>query len=246
MKFTYLGYERLISIIKENGYRVSDYEDERNDRIVVLRHDVDYCLSKSLPLAEIENRLGIRSTYFLMLTNDFYNVFSKRNSTVIRKLILYGHDVGLHFDEMRYPDYLGDVNKLTKMILLEAQTLSEAIGKNVNKVSMHRPSREILEANISIPGFINTYDKKYFVEYKYLSDSRRRWREPVEEILASKKYKKLQILTHPFWYENEETGLPETITKFLDDARLERYHSLQDNMTNLNEIMHTSVLGDER
>ena len=40
-----------------------------------------------------------------------------------------------------------------------------------------------------VPGMINGYGKVYFKEFKYLSDSRRWWREPVEEIIESGQYK---------------------------------------------------------
>ena len=50
---------------------------------------------------------------------------------------------------------------------------------------------------------INSYGQTFFHDFKYLSDSRRRWREPVEEIIRSGTYDRLHILTHAFWYHKQ-------------------------------------------
>ena len=42
-------------------------------------------------------------------------------------------------------------------------------------------------------------------EIKYVSDSRRRWREDVDGIIAEKKFDKIQMLVHPLWYYEKES-----------------------------------------
>lgn len=102
---------------------------------------------------------------------------------------------------------------------------------------MHRPSKEILKENIIIPGMINTYGKTFFEEFKYVSDSRRNWREPVEEIIVSGKYSRMQILTHAFWYDEKEKGLHDTIKFFINSASRQRYDSLAENFTDLESVI---------
>lgn len=77
----------------------------------------------------------------------------------------------------------------------------------------------------------------FFHEFKYLSDSRRNWREPVVDIVKSGEYKRLHILTHAFWYETEEENQHDTIEKFVNNANRERYLQLKDNITDLESIM---------
>lgn len=124
---------------------------------------------------------------------------------------------------------------------MEAKLLSGAIGEKITTVSMHRPSKEILDADIQIPGMINSYGSKYFKEVKYISDSRRRWREPVEQIICSGEYNHIQILTHAFWYNEEEKDIHKSVKEFINNAGKQRYDCLRDNIMDLDTILKKAV-----
>lgn len=102
---------------------------------------------------------------------------------------------------------------------------------------MHRPSRATLEADLRIPGIVNSYGQTFFHDFKYLSDSRRRWREPVLEIIRSGEYERLHILTHAFWYHEEEQDISQTVDSFIRSASRERYHQMGENITDLGSIL---------
>lgn len=238
MDFNYLGYKNLLRLLVSNHYRIVKYTDSGKERCeAILRHDIDYDLKKSLDLARIESEQKVTSTYFVLLTTDFYNVFSKHNVKMIKEIAEMGHDIGLHFDEMNYPDIVGNSDAIINAILNEAHILEGALCIPIRSVSMHRPSKEILQANLQIPGMINSYSDKFFRNYKYLSDSRRRWREPVEDIIKSQQYDKLHILTHAFWYNDEEIALRDTLEMFIEKAKQDRLKTLCDNFTNLDEVL---------
>lgn len=238
MHFTYDSYFNLVSLIKTEGYRLSVYDDESSYKYnVIMRHDVDYCLEKALTMAKKEFTREIRSTYFVMLTNDFYNVFSYHGSQILSEVIRMGHEIGLHFDEQRYPHNTGVPDRIIPQILEEAEILSHVTGRPVTKVSMHRPSKEIIKANLEIPGMVNTYGDYYINEYKYLSDSRRRWREPIEDMIRSHSYNRFQILIHPFWYNDKETEISRSLSDFVNSANWSRYNSLLDNFSDLGNVL---------
>lgn len=207
------------------------------DKCVILRHDVDNSLPGALELAKIEHRLGIKSTYFILLSSDFYNPFSKKNRIIIDEMIVLGHTIGLHFDETVYPDDYGNVEKTIKNIKQEIDNLSKGLGGEVKCFSYHRPSKNILDSNIEIEGLINSYGNSFFKDFKYLSDSRRHWREPALNIIESGTYSKLHILTHPFWYQKTDLEMKDTIVDFIKAAALERFETFEDNFTNLREII---------
>ncbi len=94
-----------------------------------------------------------------------------------------GHTIGLHFDEQRYNGCSNDLNVMADYIKKECLILEDVLDTQVSVVSMHRPSKAILEQEISIPGIINSYSKVFFKEFKYLSDSRKSWKEPLLEII---------------------------------------------------------------
>lgn len=149
-----------------------------------------------------------------------------------------GHEIGLHFDEKNYPDLFGNPGEeLKEKIKKETEILSILLEKPVNKVSYHRPSKEILEADLNIPGIVNSYNNIFFRQCKYISDSRCNWREPVMDIISQEKYHHLHILTHAFWYHEEEKDVKKILTQFVRNAREERYVSLSENMRDVNEFL---------
>lgn len=238
MEFTYNAYRKLLDKLKNHGYQVAGYKNwQETKRCVILRHDIDSDIDKAARLAALERDGGVASTYFVLLTSDIYNVFSKKSGDGLKRIIAEGHTIGLHFDEVRYPEILGDVEAIKEKVLEEADLLSKAVGSKVDTVSMHRPSKLVLEADMEIPGMTNSYGQTYFKEFKYLSDSRRRWREPVEEIIESEEYERLHILTHAFWYEEKERDIHETVSYFINSGNYARYQTVKANITDLDSIM---------
>lgn len=238
MDFTYHAYEDLLNKLRDSGYAFSDYRDWNDKpRPVILRHDIDFDIGKAVLLAGIENRMRVKSTYFVLLTSDFYNPFSKEANEGLSKIIDYGCSIGLHFDETRYPDCKGDIGFMKKCIKEEADILGRALGIKINQVSMHRPSKGLLDADVSIPGMVNSYSSTFFKEFKYLSDSRRNWREPVDEILRNGVFDKLHILTHAFWYNKEEIDLRSSVKNYILEGNVARYKCFNENITDLNQIV---------
>lgn len=237
MEFTYSSYEHLIRLLFDSGYEISTYKNwEKAKRCAILRHDIDNDIEKALELAKVEQELEVKSTFFVLVTSDFYNVFSAKSERLLRAIADCGHELGLHFDEVRYPD-IKTPEDARERILGEAQLLSLAVGKPVDIVSMHRPSKMMLEADLEIPGMINSYGQIYFKGFKYLSDSRRRWREPVEDIVKAKTYERLHILTHAIWYNENEMDIHDSISAFVNAGNMQRYKAEQENITDLQSIM---------
>ena len=77
MEFTYDAYKNLIRVLKKNKYVITDYHNYQNTEYpCILRHDIDYSLEKAVRFAQMEASMGVRSTYFVMITSQFYNVLS--------------------------------------------------------------------------------------------------------------------------------------------------------------------------
>ena len=235
MDFSYESYAGLIGLLRERGYAFSTYVNYPvQGKCVILRHDIDYSLEQAVKLARLEKELGVRSTYFVLLSSDFYNPASSSSYRYLHEILDLGHDIGLHFDETAYTyNGLG----LEYYIRKEARILSDLIDVNINSFSLHRPNHFTLETEIRIPGLINSYGEEFFHGFKYLSDSRRRWREPVEEIIRAGEFEKLHILTHAFWYHEEDQIIARTVKDFLRSASSERKLTLEDNITDLDKIL---------
>ena len=234
MPFTHSAYRNMLQILKERGYGFCGYGDWGGvGKPVILRHDIDFDPIAALAMAELESSEGVRSTYFVLLRTDFYNPLERGNVERLREIARLGHDIGLHYDETQYED--GD--DAIAAIQREADTLGGALGLPIECVSMHRPSKASLEAQWSIPGIVNSYSSEFFQGFEYASDSRRRWRKPILDMIESGKYPRLHILTHPFWYGGTEASLEESLRRFIERAGADRLGSLDRNFTGLDSVL---------
>lgn len=232
--FTFRGYTNLIGALRMFGYEFADYHNHADfTRCVILRHDIDNSIEKALTIAELEYELGVNSTYFTLLRTDFYNPASKKGLDGLKKIQSLGHEIGLHFDEMAYDE----IDNVIDAIKNEASILSDIVGSHITTVSMHRPSQRTLDANYDLNPMVNSYSKTFFNDFKYLSDSRRRWREPALDIIKSGKYDRLHILTHPIWYQETEESIHDTIKRFVTSANKERYAQEAENIKDIESIL---------
>lgn len=241
MQFTYQAYRNLLILLREKNYIIRNYHNyEEVARCVILRHDIDNSLNQAVRLAELEAAEGINSTYFVLLRTDFYNPGSKTGQAALRRIRDLGHEIGLHFDEAAYGSE--EQGNIVQNIIKECGILSALLETEVSSVSMHRPSQSTLDTDLQIPGIVNSYGKTFFRDFKYLSDSRRRWREPVLDIIESGVYDRLHILTHPFWYHETEQSLEETVGIFVRSANRERWRQMAENITDMDSILKEDEL----
>jgi hypothetical protein len=242
-EFTYSAYIQLLRLIIENGYTFTDYHHfNEAENPCILRHDIDFDVEKALELARHEAAglpdHTIQSTYFVLLNTDFYNVFSKTVYAMLKEIIALGHTIGLHFDETKY--FYSDVfpkDLIVQSIQKETQLLEQIIEQPVRAVSMHRPSKTTMEADIVIPGVVNSYSQLFFREFKYISDSRHAWREDAEGIVSSGEHRMLHILTHPFWYTKDTESCRDKLFKFIVAGNRDRYSNVNNNFKNLDEFV---------
>ena len=241
MKFTSSAYSDMLDLLKEHNYYICDYTNyEDQKKSVILRHDIDFNLECGVELAKIEYAKNIKSTYFVLLSTNFYNIFSKESNDMLKIIMGMGHEIGLHFDEKKYK--IENSNDLEYYVSFESQILGKAIGKEIRTISMHRPSKWILENDIKFKNVINTYSKEFFQEFKYLSDSRMHWREDVIKIIKSKQYNKLHILTHPFWYSNKNERIETKLFDFINASKLNTFRNLKNNFRDLEEYIDENTL----
>ncbi len=208
MKFTYDAYGELLDLFQRNGFVFSKFVDaQAYPKSCILRHDIDLSIPKALQMAEYEasREFQVRSTYFVLLRTDFYNPASKDSVKMLREIDAMGHEIGLHFDESTYDEM--DFHTYSQAVQKEADILQGILGVPIGTVSMHMPSQRFLSSDHNFKGLINAYGKVFFRDFKYISDSMRRWREDPVAAVELREYDKFHILTHPIWYDTNEVGI---------------------------------------
>ncbi len=202
-RFTYPSYIQLIEHLlnKYDLITAQEYNPKTDRSTVVVRHDVDWDLESATHIARIENNLGVRSTYFVLLSCPTYNLFSEYGMDKIREILSLGHEIGLHYDisvynhdtELTYDKLLEmEINSLER--ITRGQKISCISCHNTSKLD-HDPLRNIWLNNLSdIAKFDN-----------YVTDANRQWHPPYLLPLINGEHKKNQLLTHPcLWSTDQE------------------------------------------
>lgn len=204
--FTEENYSRLLKIAADY-YEFTFFTEEHSGRpIVIWRHDVDFSVSRAVKLAEIEQNIGVKSTFFFQIGSEFYNVFEGKTRRQLLSIIEMGHDIALHFDPTAYE--ISNLIELEEKLKYEKGVLEGIVCRPVSAFSYHNPTETILKFDqVSIADMVNTYSAVYRDSYGYCSDSNGYWRhERLEDVLLNREHKKLQVLTHPGWWQ--ESAMP--------------------------------------
>ncbi len=207
-EFTHDGYRQFLRNIKAAGYDFCDFRagHERlradpSERIIFLRHDIDFDMQAAADMARIEHEEGAMASYFFMLRTAHYNIFTPENMRSLEIIQSLGHAVGLHFDCAAYEN-LNTKGKIQYYCNREAQLLSSYTDRKIEVVSFHRPNELVLssDADLTHP-LLHSYASFFYKDIKYCSDSRGVWRygHPLDTP-DFKAGKPLHLLIHPVWW----------------------------------------------
>lgn len=196
--FTLDNYGRLIEIAKEKGFNFISYTDEyvpeRKD--ILWRHDVEFEPDIALQMAEIENRHGVKSTYFFQIHSPYYNLFDSHYTKVFNSIKDLGHYVGLHFDSHYYK--IDEETKLNEYITIDREYLEKVLDTKIEAFSFHNTTpftHGCLEYKYA--GLINVYSKHFKTKFSYCGDSLGYWRfDRLEDVLNDSGIQHLQVLIH--------------------------------------------------
>jgi hypothetical protein len=207
----YRIYTELLSSFVTKGFVITKFEDfcASSNGQLILRHDVDFCVKRALQMAKLEEQMGIRSTYYFLLTSESYNLLSIKNSESVKSIQSMGHSVGLHFDATQHADEKkGFENELKQFEYNFGVTRT---------MSFHRPPQLLLEGTDWLPSrIICAYHKQFFKDIAYISDSGGNFRfgHPLKHS-AFKDVKNLQLLIHPIWWMTGGSTNIKKIQEFL-------------------------------
>ena len=205
------NYRLLVSSLREHNFSFStDWNLEAKSRTVLMRHDIDFSVDDALVMAKLECDLNLRSTYFFMLSSNMYNLLSKRNRDSVLEIKEMGHKVSLHFDPT--------IHERLEVFLNEREAFEMAFKSDIDIVSIHRPGKFLENNNIDLFGIKQTYQDRFFKDFRYLSDSGGKDVSlAVSEFLSSSSEQVLHLLTHPVWWVRRVSTQTLTLNQWRKD-----------------------------
>ena len=209
-KFSYDEYASIIRAVQECGKQVTFNEALQRDSFVIMRHDVEFSVKRAYDLAKFEHAHDFKSIFFFQISNNTYNLFSGKNLEYVEEILQMGHQVGLHF-HLREGENLETVKR---QICTDVEILRKEIPGALPIFSFHRPTNEVLRANIKLDGILNAYQDEFFSytedmekhppEIKYISDARHRFNYGLYPDAATiNGNDKVHILLHPYSWTQE-------------------------------------------
>ena len=176
--FTIKIYKILLTSFNDADYFFYTFEEfltkkNLNQNYIILCHDVDKKPQNSLKTAIIENKIGIKASYYFRIKNCSYS------EEVIEKIAELGHEIGYHYENLAtvkgdykkaLEDFKINLNKIcnyypVKTICMHGSPLSKYDNKLLwEKFNYHD------FGIIGEPYFDIDFNKVF-----YLTDTGRRW-----------------------------------------------------------------------
>ena len=215
--FTEDGYCAVLDLARAY-WRFESFGTSSPEPHALWRHDVDVSPNRALRLAELENERGLKATYFFLLHSSFYSCLESATRDIMRRIVGYGHDIGLHFDVSFYPEIDG-LEALERRVEFEAEIVGDLAGSRTAAVSFNNPTQEQLSSfdQPQLAGLVNAYGHPLRDGYRYVSDSNGYWRfHRLQDVLAERKDRTIHVLTHPEWWTPERRSPRERISRAVE------------------------------
>jgi hypothetical protein len=215
--FTHEHYKELLKIAKSK-FTFIDYPISLNppkSPCVLWRHDIDFSMQLALEMAQLENEVGIKSTYFILLHSEFYNLLDAADAKCVEQIIALGHSIGLHFDIHFYN--VKEQDQLNEYLLVEKNLLEKTFHQAIKTFSFHKNNEFTMNCQEEYyAGMVNTYASVFQKDFGYASDSNGYWRfERLYDFLTTTKHQYIQVLTHPEWWTKEIMSPLQKVEKVL-------------------------------
>jgi len=105
MDFTQDIYKSLLEILKLRNYTFQSFQTHleqpkqeahllTNSSLIIMRHDVDRIANNALELAQYENSIGIRGTYYFRVVPESFDL------DIMNKIADLGHEIGYHYEDV--------------------------------------------------------------------------------------------------------------------------------------------------
>jgi len=175
--FTLKIYKELLIALQQANYKFLTFEQycegKREEKFIILRHDVDLKAENSLETAKIEHYLDIRASYY------FRVVPQSDKPHIIKQIADLGHEIGYHYEDLSL--FKGNENQA--ITHFEEKLVYFRKFYPVRTICMHgNPTSKINNKNIwksiSYSDF-GIFGEPYFdVDFNkifYLTDTGRSW-----------------------------------------------------------------------
>lgn len=229
--------DRGFQIVRFDRYWQHRDEIDREERVVLLRHDVDRFPMRALDVARMESKLGVYGTYFFRVKPWVFK------ETIIREIADLGHEIGYHYENLA--DARGDFERARELFttcLGRLRSLYPVISASMHSRPLSKFDNRTFWDKFSLDEFGLSGEPYRSIDhnvYMYVADSGRDWnadrnvvwdsvdglqpprmeegtRGLVREVERGGSIRRVQLLIHPCRW-------PATVPSFVAQYMLDKF-----------------------
>lgn len=179
--FTLAVFQEMLASFQAADYRFLTFDAFRrvklfDDKVLVLRHDIDQQPRKALTMAMLEHSMGIQGTYYVRNTAHAFD------SGIVKAIASLKHEIGYHYEDLSrnkgnkqqaMTDFSAFLDKLRQLypvrtICMHGSPLSAIDNRDLWK---HYDYKKL---GIEAEFYLDTD----FKDILYLTDTGRKWNSP--------------------------------------------------------------------
>jgi hypothetical protein len=176
MDFTFKKYQKLLKVLKDNGYSFQTFEEfiiKPENKVVVLRHDVDRRSSHSIDLAIAEETVNAKASYYFRIVPE------SNQKNVINKIKSMGHEIGYHYEDLgmfkgdyekAYDSYLKNLSYFRTYYPVKTICMHGSPENKIDNRDLWKKYNYKQNGIIAEPYFDVDYDDVF-----YITDASRSW-----------------------------------------------------------------------
>jgi hypothetical protein len=171
-----ITYKKLVETLLKQGFYFQTFEEfltKPKQKAIIMRHDVDLLPENSLKMAQLENELKIKASYYFRI------VPQSLNPEIVKHITQLGHEIGYHYEDLvitkgnidkAYDSFCSNLEKIRKFypvktICMHGSPLSRYDSRDIWKNYDYKSLGVIGEPYFDID----------FSKVLYLTDTGRRW-----------------------------------------------------------------------
>lgn len=186
--FYYKNWERFCESLSKCNVTICTSEQslklQKEERFVVLKHDVEMLVSNAHKMASIEHKYGICGSYYVQA----YLMSNKENIRLLQEMQNWGHEISYHYDvlDAHAGNYVEAEKDFKKYMLVFAEKgfhfgticqhgnpVMKRVGYTSNRDFFR--NKEIHSHYPELVDMVVDYSQYIGHKYRYVSDSSYRW-----------------------------------------------------------------------
>ena len=190
LDFTLKAYKQYLLAIKNKNIPFLLFRDflamqEKPLQFCLIRHDIDRKPKNALKMALLENKIGVKATYYFRTKSHTFK------PEIIKKIESLGHEIGYHYEslsdtngniDLAIKDFTANLTKLRKVANIQTcamhgQPLKKYDNRDIWKI---KENENILKKELNIVGEV--YLDIDYSNIAYINDTGRNWQSTKNNI----------------------------------------------------------------